>query len=60
MQNLRLQFRELTTMNLLYKVESTLIPFVGNIVMIDKEQFEIQKVIISFDKSVILCYGKIL
>ena len=60
MQNLRLQFRDITTMNLLYKTESTTIPFIGNIVMIEKDQFEIQKVIISFDKKVIICYGKIL
>lgn len=56
----RVQFRDITTMDLLYKIETTIIPYIGNIVMIEKEQFEIQKVIISFDKKVIICYGKIL
>lgn len=56
----RVQFRDVTTMDLLYKTETTIIPYIGNIVMIEKEQFEIQKVIISFDKKVIICYGKIL
>lgn len=60
MQSLKLQFRDSKSMSLLYKVESTVIPYVGNIVMIDKEQFMIEKVIISFDKQVALCYGKIL
>ena len=53
------QFRDITSMSLLYKTETTIIPYIGNIVMIEKEQFEIQKVIISFDKKVIICYGKI-
>lgn len=56
----RVQFRDITTMDLLYKIETTIIPYIGNIVMIEKEQFEIQKVIISFDKKIIICYGKIL
>lgn len=56
----KVQFRDITTMNLLYKTETTIIPSIGNIVMIEKEQFEIQKVIISFDKKVIICYGKII
>lgn len=56
----KVQFRDITTMELLYKTETTIIPFIGNIVMIEKDQFEIQKVIISFDKKVIICYGKIL
>lgn len=60
MQSLKLQFRDITSMSLLYKTESTLLPFVGNIVMIEKDQFLIEKVIISFDKQVALCYGKIL
>ena len=60
MQSLKIQFRDITTMNLLYKTETTVIPSIGNIVMIEREQFEIQKVIISFDKQVIICYGKIL
>jgi hypothetical protein len=47
-------------MDLLYKTETTIIPYIGNVVMIEKEQFEIQKVIISFDKKVVICYGKIL
>jgi hypothetical protein len=54
------QFRDITTMDLLYKIETTIIPYIGNVVMIEKEQFEIQKVIISFDKKVVICYGKIL
>lgn len=54
------QFRDTTTMDLLYKIETTIIPYIGNVVMIEKEQFEIQKVIISFDKKVVICYGKIL
>ena len=56
----RVQFRDITTMELLYKTETTIIPFIGNIVMIEKDQFEIQKVLISFDKKIIICYGKIL
>ena len=56
----KVQFRDITTMDLLYKTETTIIPYIGNVVMIEKEQFEIQKVIISFDKKVIICYGKIL
>lgn len=56
----KVQFRDITTMSLLYKIETTIIPYIGNIVMIEKDQFEIEKVIISFDKKVILCYGKIL
>ena len=54
------QFRDITTMDLLYKIETTIIPYIGNVVMIEKEQFEIQKVIISFDKKFVICYGKIL
>lgn len=56
----KVQFRDITTMELLYKTETTIIPYIGNIVMIEKDQFEIQKVLISFDKKVIICYGKIL
>lgn len=56
----KVQFRDITTMDLLYKTETTIIPYTGNIVMIEKDQFEIQKVLISFDKKVIICYGKIL
>jgi hypothetical protein len=56
----KVQFRDITTMDLLYKIETTIIPYIGNIVMIEKDQFEIQKVLISFDKKVIICYGKIL
>jgi hypothetical protein len=56
----KVQFRDITTMDLLYKTETTIIPYIGNVVMIEKEQFEIQKVIISFDKKVVICYGKIL
>ena len=56
----KIQFRDITTMDLLYKIETTIIPYIGNVVMIEKEQFEIQKVIISFDKKVVICYGKIL
>ena len=56
----KVQFRDITTMELLYKTETTIIPYIGNIVMIEREQFEIQKVLISFDKKVIICYGKIL
>jgi hypothetical protein len=57
---LKVQCRDITTMDLLYKTETTIIPCIGNVVMIEKDQFEIQKVLISFDKKVIICYGKIL
>ena len=56
----KVQCRDIATMDLLHKTETTIIPSIGNIVMIEKEQFEVQKVLISFDKKIIICYGKIL
>lgn len=56
----KVQCRDIATMDLLHKTETTIIPSIGNIVMIERDQFEIQKVLISFDKKVIICYGKIL
>jgi hypothetical protein len=56
----KVQFRDITTSSLLYKTETDLIPSIGITVMIEKQLFLIQKVIVSFDKNIILCYGKIL
>jgi len=56
----KIQFRDITTSELLYKTETDLIPNIGITVMIEKQLFVVQKVIVSFDKNIILCYGKIL
>ena len=57
---LKIQFREATTTDLLYKIETDILPTIGVIVMIEKQLFVIQKIILSFDKKIVVCYGKIL
>jgi hypothetical protein len=57
---LKIQFREATTTDLLYKTETDILPTIGVIVMIEKQLFVIQKIIVSFDKKIVVCYGKIL